>query len=79
MATYGGCSVACDVRLVQDDLTKQKELVPLTIIRIVLDEDEDAIFQCTPEQLKHLMDRLKEATEELSLLTEKLQGINFST
>lgn len=78
MVTYEGCSVASDVRLIEDETKKSKELLPVAIVRIALDEADDAIFQCTPEQLIHFIERLKEAKDNLELLVEKVKGINFS-
>lgn len=77
MPTYEGCAVACDMRLVTYEEHKRKELIPVAIVRVQLDEDEPAIFQCTLKQLGHFIKKLEEAKESLSLIEQKTKDLTL--
>jgi len=77
LATYVGCFVASGLRLIHDDETKHKELVPVAIVRVETDEKEPLVFQCTSQQIAHLMEKLKEAQRELDMLAYKCKDVQL--
>ena len=72
-----GCFVASGLRLIHDDETKHKELVPVAIVRVETDEKEPLVFQCTSQQIAHLMEKLKEAQRELDMLAYKCKDVQL--
>lgn len=75
LATYTGCFVASGLRLIHDDETNHKELVPVAIIRVATDEEDPMVFQCTSQQIAHLMEKLKEGQRELDMLAGASRNI----
>ena len=67
MASFVDSSLSTDLRLLQDG-----QLLPVAIIRLVLDEGDDAIFQCTIDGLKKLQGALAAALEQLEGLRARV-------
>lgn len=68
MVTFQHCQIACSLRLIGHFGGHAHSLVPVATVRIVLDEGDDRVFQCTASNLLRLREEVERALGELASL-----------
>jgi len=73
VSTFRGCRSAAHLRLVPT-----RKLVEVAIVRIMLDEVDDAVFQCSAQALDHLIEALQSTRRDLDALRSASVNVQAS-
>jgi hypothetical protein len=70
MPSFREVFIANDLRALPNEDDKPLILVPVSVIKLVLDEGQPIVFQCLPGGMTRMIDALVEATDTLRKLQE---------